>query len=94
MMSNTDNNWQFSSKMVNSKTQRRIFIKIYQASPLELVVSAINERLKKDKKMEEAKATMIESKSTQINSKTKINNTKDAIQGNEKDEIENQRLLM
>lgn len=77
MMSNTDNNWQFSSKMVNSKTQRRIFIKTYQASPLELVVSAINERLKKEKKAEETKAVAPDTKTNQINSKTKTNDPKD-----------------
>ena len=77
MMSNTDNNWQFSSKMVNSKTQRRIFIKTYQASPLELVVSAINERLKKEKKVEETKAVAPDTKTNQISSKTKTNDPKD-----------------
>ena len=46
-MSNLDNNWQFSSKMV-TQSSWRIFIQNYQSSPLELIVSAINERLKKD----------------------------------------------
>lgn len=53
-MSNTDNNWQFSEKMVQ-QSEWRIFIENYQSSPLELLVSAVNERLKKNKKKEEEK---------------------------------------
>ena len=44
-MSNTENNWQFSKK-VGDDSKLRVFIKNYQSSPLELVVSALNEKLK------------------------------------------------
>ena len=44
-MSNTENNWQFSKK-VGDESKLRVFIKNYQSSPLELVVSALNEKLK------------------------------------------------
>lgn len=54
-------NWQFSSKMV-TQSEWRIFIKNYQSSPLELLVSAINERLKKQKKLEKTKEGYEESK--------------------------------
>jgi len=53
-MSTTESNWQFSSKVV-SQSKWKIFIKTYQSSPLELVVSAINERFKRDRKAEEQK---------------------------------------
>lgn len=53
-MSTTDSNWQFSSK-VYTQSKWKVFIKTYQSSPLELVVSAINERLKGDRKAEELK---------------------------------------
>ena len=47
MMSNIDNNWQFTQKMI-SENKKRIFIKNYQSSPIELTVSVLNQRLKKD----------------------------------------------
>jgi len=40
-----ETNWQFSKKVVN-ENKLRVFIKHYQSSPLELVVSALNEKLK------------------------------------------------
>lgn len=55
-MSTTDSNWQFSSR-VYSQSKWKVFIKTYQSSPLELVVSAINERLRGDRKAEELKKT-------------------------------------
>jgi hypothetical protein len=48
-----DTDWQYSEKMTLQGGQR-IFIQSYQSSPLDLYVSALNERLKKQKK-EEAK---------------------------------------
>lgn len=47
MMSHLDNNWQFSEVMMK-EGYRRIYIKNYQSSPIELLVSAVNERLKKN----------------------------------------------
>lgn len=58
-MSTTESNWQFSSKVV-SQSKWKIFIKTYQSSPLELVVSAINERFQRDRKAEEQKKAVMD----------------------------------
>lgn len=47
-MSKIDNNWQCSNEKIISNHEWRLFIKEYQSSPTELIVSAINERLNKD----------------------------------------------
>jgi hypothetical protein len=39
-----DNNWSFKKKL-DMSNEWRLFIKEYQSSPTELIVSAINERL-------------------------------------------------
>lgn len=54
MMSKIDNNWQCSNEKIISNQEWRLFIKEYQSSPTELIVSAINERLNKDSKDESA----------------------------------------
>lgn len=45
-MKREENNWRFSSEQI-FKSEWRLFIKEYQSSPTELVVSAINTRLSK-----------------------------------------------
>lgn len=57
MMSKIDNNWQFSNEKIISNQEWRLFIKEYQSSPTELIVSAINETLNKDSKEEGASRT-------------------------------------
>jgi hypothetical protein len=54
MMNRIDNNWQCSNEKIISNQEWRLFIKEYQSSPTELIVSAINERLNKDSKGEAA----------------------------------------
>jgi hypothetical protein len=46
MMSIMDNNWQLANN-IKLPNEWRIFIREYQSSPTELIVSAINERLEK-----------------------------------------------
>ena len=46
MMSAVDNNWQHATN-INIANEWRLFIREYQSSPTELIVSAINERLEK-----------------------------------------------
>ena len=56
MMTNAENNWYFSIKNVDENSSR-MFIKNYQSSPVELVVTAMNEKLKSlPAKKEENKA--------------------------------------
>jgi len=56
MMTNAENNWYFSIKKVDERSSR-IFIKNYQSSPVELIVTAINEKLKSlPNKKEESKS--------------------------------------
>jgi len=44
-----DHNWQFqSSKKIYNASEWRLFIREYQSSPTDLIVSAINERLDQD----------------------------------------------
>jgi len=43
-MSKVENNWQFATR-INLKNEWHLFIREYQSSPTELIVSAINERL-------------------------------------------------
>lgn len=46
MMSIMDNNWQLANN-IKLPNEWRLFIREYQSSPTELIVSAINERLEK-----------------------------------------------
>jgi hypothetical protein len=50
-----DADWQFSHRILDQGGQR-LFIHRYQSSPLDLSVSALNERLKKRKKEETKQA--------------------------------------
>lgn len=48
MMVKQETNWMCSNERIISKHAHRLFIKEYQSSPTELIVSAVNERLNKD----------------------------------------------